>query len=350
MGKDKFYKYINAFGFGQKTAINLPGEEVGIQIPYEDVTELNIATMSIGQSIAVTPIQLLTAASATANGGVLLKPHLVKAITDENGNVLKEFKTEPVRQVISKNTAETLMGLLTDVVKKGTGKNAYVDGYGAAGKTGTAQVVGSGGYVDGKYVGSFVGFAPADDPQLAALVMVAEPTGSVYYGSQVAAPVFKVIAQDALRYLKVPERPGLEKPKSPFEYEEPKVNLIVPNVANYPVEDGISVLKNTGFTVQTRGEGSIISNQVPKGGAKVLSGTTIILELQHPGKSPPGEVTMPDLRGRTIKESGVILEKLGLSLNPEGSGLAVAQQVAPGSKTPRGTTVTVEFQPPTGPP
>ncbi|NPV72705.1 MAG: stage V sporulation protein D [Pelotomaculum sp.] len=345
LGKEKFYKYINAFGFGQRTNISLPGEEVGIQIPQEEATELNIATMSIGQSIAVTPIQLITAASAVANGGVLLKPSLVKAITDAEGKVLKEFKPEPVRQVLSKNTARTLMELLTDVVLKGTGRNAFVDGYGAAGKTGTAQVVDAGGYAEGKYVASFVGFAPADDPQVAALVMVAEPSGPVYFGSQVAAPAFKAIVQDTLRYLKVPERPGLEKPASPFVIEEPKARLIVPNVAGYPAEEGINVLKKAGLAVQTRGQGSIICGQVPKGGVEVLSGTTVILDLESPS-AESGEVTVPDLKNLTIKEAGSILEKLGLGLNPVGTGLAVSQQAAPGSKVPKGTVITVEFQPP----
>lgn len=345
LGKAKFYKYINAFGFVQSSGISLPGEEVGIVIPEKEATDLDVATMSIGQSIAVTPIQLLTAASAIANGGQLLRPLLVKSVVSPDGSVIKEYKPEVVRQVISKNTSATMMRLLTNVVQKGTGRNAFVDGYGAAGKTGTAQVVEGGGYVDGKYVSSFVGFSPADDPQIAALVMVAEPSGSVYFGSMVAAPAFKAIAQDTLRYLKVPEKPGIEKPKRPYEVEEQKVRVTVPNVVNYPVEDAQNVLKNGGFPVQIRGQGSIVSGQVPKGGAEVLSGTAVILELkpQEPGG---GEVTVPDLNGLTIKEAGSILEKIGLSLNPAGTGIACTQKEAPGTKVPRGSVITVEFRPP----
>lgn len=347
LGTEKFYKYINAFGFGHKSGICLPGEEVGILIPQKEATDLNIATMSIGQSIAVTPIQLITAASAVANGGLLLKPSLVKAITSEDGKVLEEIKPETVRQVISQNTAQTLMELLTSVVQKGTGRNAFVDGYGAAGKTGTAQVVESGGYAEGKYVASFMGFAPADDPRISVLVMVAEPTGSSYFGSQVAAPVFKAVAQDTLRYLKVPERPSLEKPKYPFVYDEPEVKQVVPNIVNYPVEDARSVLVNNGLIVQIRGQGNIVYDQVPKGGAEVSGGTTVILDLnQPPGTGEQGEVTVPDLRGLTIKEAGTILEKLGLHLSPAGTGLAVRQEVAPGSKVAKDTTITVEFEPP----
>lgn len=346
LGKDRFYKYINAFGFGQKTGINLPGEEVGIQIPQNDATDLNIATMSIGQSIAVTPLQLITAASAVANGGVLLKPTLVKAITDVNGQVVKEYKPETVRQVISKNTSQTLMRLLTNVVSKGTGRNAFVDGYGAAGKTGTAQVVESGGYAEGKYVASFAGFAPADDPQIAVLVMVAEPTGAMYFGSQVAAPAFKAIALDTLRYMRVPERPGVEKPKLPYVFEEHIEKLNTPNVVNYPVEEAKNYLINAGFVVQTRGEGEIVYKQTPQGGVEVSGGSTVILDLQPYDIGSVEEITVPDLTGLSIKEAGSILEKLGLYLNPAGTGFATGQQEKPGTKVRRGTTINVEFQPP----
>lgn len=346
LGKARFYKYINAFGFGQPTGINLPGEEAGLYIPEKDATDLDIATTSIGQSIAVTPIQLLTAASSVANGGQLLRPLLVKSIVSPDGTLIKEYKPELVRQVISKNTATTMMRLLTNVVQKGTGRNGFVDGYGAAGKTGTAQVVENGGYADGKYVASFMGFSPADDPKIAVLVMVAEPSGSMYFGSQVAAPAFKAIAQDTLRYLKVPERPGVEKPSRPYEIEEQKVKLAVPNVVNYPVEDAQNVLKNGGFPVQIRGKGSIVVNQVPKGGAEVLSGTTVILEVKAQEPGGAAEVTVPDLRGLTIKEAGALLEKIGLSLNPIGTGFACNQREAPEAKVPRGSVITVEFRPP----
>jgi len=346
LGRERFYKYIRAFGFGEKTDISLPGEEVGIVIPEKEATDLNIATMSIGQSIAVTPIQLLTASSAVANGGVLLKPTLVKAIQDQSGKVIKEFQPEPVRRVISSNTARLMMSLLTNVVVKGTGKNAFVDGYGAAGKTGTAQVVGPGGYVEGKYVSSFIGFSPADDPQLAILVMVAEPQGGIYFGSQVAAPSFKAIAQDSLRYMMVPERAGLEKPKSPFVFEEPVLKVTVPDVVHFPLEDARKILSRNGFKVQTSGRGDVVGSQVPKAGAVVSGGTTVVLELQQPGKDNAGTVAVPDLRGLTIKEAGALLEKLGLHLNPAGTGLATSQQVAPGKKVAKGSTVTVEFKSP----
>jgi stage V sporulation protein D (sporulation-specific penicillin-binding protein) len=141
------------------------------------------------------------------------------------------------------------------------------------------------------------------------------------------------------------ERPGLEKPKSPFIFEEPKLKTTVPSVVNYPVEDAKRVLNNNGFSVQVRGEGNIVYSQVPNGGAEVLTGTTIILNSNPPEALPADQVTVPDLKGLTIKETGTILEKLDLHLNPTGSGIAVGQNETPGARVPRGTTITVDFQP-----
>jgi stage V sporulation protein D (sporulation-specific penicillin-binding protein) len=143
----------------------------------------------------------------------------------------------------------------------------------------------------------------------------------------------------------VTERPGLEKPKSPFIFEEPKLKLAVPNVVNYPVEDAKRVLNNSGLAVQVQGEGNLVFGQVPNGGAEVLSGTTVILNLNPPEAVPADQVTVPDLKGLTIKEAGGILEKLGLHLNPTGSGIAVGQKETPGARVPKGTIITVDFQP-----
>jgi len=346
-GKDRFYKYIDAFGLGEPTGIRLPGEESGIIIPQKIATNLNLATMSIGQSIAVTPIQLLTAVAAVANDGVLMKPQLVQEIRYE-GKTVSTLKPEKVRQVISADTAHQLCGLLESVVVHGTGRNAYVEGYRVGGKTGTAQVVGeSGGYVSGRYVASFAGFAPADDPKMAMLVVIAEPKGGVYFGGLIAAPIFQGIARDVLRYLQLPETPGLEKPQLPYQVEVPDVEVVVPNVANYPLEEARRSLQAAGLKYQANGEGQIVYEQTPKPGARVNSGTTVILELQPAGKKEDGEpVTVPDLRGLTIKESGNLLENIGLRLLPEGSGVAVQQSVNPGTKVEHDTTIKVIFEPP----
>jgi stage V sporulation protein D (sporulation-specific penicillin-binding protein) len=347
VGIQKFYQYVKAFGFGEPTGIDLPGEAAGILIPEKKATNLNIATMAIGQSIAVTPIQLLTAVAAVANGGTLLKPQIVREIRDSSGNLVKGFEPVPVRRVLSPEVAREVGGLLESVVQKGTGRNAFIEGYRVAGKTGTAQVVGEGGgYVTGRYVASFAGFAPVEDPRVAALVMVAEPKGGIYYGSQVAAPVFAAVVRDTLHYLRVPPVPGLKKPKDPFVYEEPRFKVKVPAVVNYPVDEAISRLVQAGLTYRTYGEGSIVYAQTPEPGVEVQNGTAVILNLEPPVRGSSGEVTVPNLSGLTNGEAAELLKNMDLHLEPAGSGLAAAQDPPPGSRVPRGTIIKVQFVPP----
>ncbi|HIE12226.1 MAG TPA: stage V sporulation protein D [Desulfotomaculum sp.] len=347
LGRERFYKYVKAFGFGQRTGINLPGEAKGILIPEEKATSLNIATMAIGQSIAVTPIQLITAAAAVANEGELIKPRLVQAVQSPEGRVLRTFKAERVRRVLPEEAARELKRLLEKVVLKGTGVNAYLEGYRTAGKTGTAQVVGpAGGYVPGKYVSSFVGFAPVDDPRLVTLVVVWEPKGGIYFGSQVAAPVFKAVMEDALRYLGVPQQAGREKPEKPWYMieEEPK-SVTVPELVNLPLDEAVRSLKAAGLRFTLRGDGEVVRAQVPQGGAAVLAGTKVVLELKTL-RGNGTEVTVPDVTGLTIKEAAALLEKVGLTLVPSGSGVARVQQPAAGTKVRRGQTIKVEFASP----
>jgi len=347
LGKDNFYKYIKAFGFGSPMGINLPGESGGIIIPQKNATILNLAIMSIGQSIAVTPIQLISAAAAVANDGMLMKPQLLKELR-YNGKTIEKIKPEKVREVVSAETSRQLRNLLESVVAEGTGSNAFVEGYRVGGKTGTAQVVGEkGGYVSGKYVASFAGMAPVDDPKMVMLVVIAEPQGGSYYGGVVAAPVFQAVARDTLRYMGLPEIPGQKKPKQPWEVETPNTNVTVPNVLHCPVDEAIKMLKAVGLQYQTNGEGDIVYKQIPGAGGQVKNGTSVILNLQPVKQNGnDGElITVPNLKGLTIKQVGTLLEEIGLRLVPEGSGLAVTQSVKPGTKVAGGTSVKVKFTP-----
>lgn len=348
IGKEKFYNYINAFGFGEKTGIELGGEATGIIIKEKNATNLNIATMAIGQSIAVTPIQLLAAVSAVANGGNMMKPLLVKEVTDNRGKMVKTTKPESVRTVLTRETSEHVKALLENVVAGGTGRNAFVEGYRVAGKTGTAQVVGeSGGYVSGKYVASFAGFAPVDNPRVAVLVMIAEPQGGVYYGGMVAAPVFQAIMQDTLHYLQIPADPNIVKPPNPaLWYDAPRVKMQVPNVVNYPVNEAVRILRAQGLSFQTRGSGSIVYSQVPLGGSEAMSDVSVLLDLSPPEAGKGEKVTVPNLSGLTEKEVRGLLEDMGLVLELTGTGLAWSQNPGPGSKVAQGTTVRVDFRPP----
>ncbi|WP_418790571.1 stage V sporulation protein D [Phosphitispora sp. TUW77] len=344
LGSEKFYRYLNAFGFGQKTGIILSGESKGIVIPEKDVKPINIATIAIGQSISVTPLQLITAMSAVANDGILMKPRIIEKITDNKGNVVQEYIPEPVRQVISKDTAGQLSLILEKVVNSGTGKNAYLAGYRVAGKTGTAQKAGPGGYVQGKYVASFAGFAPADDPRIAILVIIDEPKPGLHYGGQLAAPVFKNIAKDALRYLNV--TPELSEEE--IQKREDQTQVLVPDLVNTALEDAQVILREAGLQARIEGEGNWVNNQQPKAGAKIPAGSEVIIYLgQRGGDIPEGqERTVPDLTGMTMREAGQLLGSLGLHLNPEGTGIAVEQNLPPGTKLKSGASVTVIFSSP----
>ncbi len=200
-----FEKSIRRFGFGALTEINLPGEINGLVRSSKDWSKISLASLSIGQEISVTPIQLIMAVSAIANRGTLMKPMIVKEILDSNQNRIKVYKPKPVRQVISVDTALTMTKILEQVVADGTGKRANLTDYQVAGKTGTAQKFdfSIGKYSDDKYNSLFVGYVPAENPQMSILVLLDQPKGS-YYGGTVAAPVFKEIASKALPYLSIP--------------------------------------------------------------------------------------------------------------------------------------------------
>ena len=204
VGKKPFYEYIRKFGFGKKSGLSLPGESAGQLKNQKSWTDMSIASISFGHEIAVTPIQMVTALAAIANGGNLMEPHIVKAHI-KNGKVVEQFQPKKIRRVISEKTSLQMVDILKSVVKTGTGKKAALAGFDVAGKTGTAQKYNmeSRSYSGTEFISSFVGFAPADSPRLVILVMIDNPKG-LHWGSVVAAPVFQQIAKKALRYLNVP--------------------------------------------------------------------------------------------------------------------------------------------------
>lgn len=280
LGLDKFYKYLTAFGFGKKTGIEMSGEAKGILANKKKATALDLATMSIGQTNNVTPIQLLTAVSAVANGGTLLAPQLVQEITSPTGEIITPYKTEVVGRVIKKETAELERTILESVVTNGTGRRTFLPGYRVAGKTGTAQKVVNGAYIQGDYVASFIGFAPSNNPRLAILVII---DGVPFYGGVVAAPVFQSVMLDSLKYLGVkpdpnaPLAPG--EPMYGVEYPPVKVAAVVPSVLGYSQAEAETSLKKAGFKIEIQGKGPNVIDQIPNGDAKVEKGSTVILYL-----------------------------------------------------------------------
>ena len=203
VGKKPFYEYIRKFGFGEKSGLSLPGESAGQLKDQKNWSNLSLASISFGHEIAVTPIQMVTAMSAIANGGMLMEPHIIKALI-KDGEVVEKFGPRKIRRVISKKTSLQMVEILKSVVKNGTGKKAALDGFDVAGKTGTAQKYNmeTRSYSSTEFISSFIGFVPADSPRLAILVMIDNPKG-LHWGSVVSAPVFQKIAKKALRYLDI---------------------------------------------------------------------------------------------------------------------------------------------------
>ncbi|MFW5981282.1 MAG: penicillin-binding transpeptidase domain-containing protein, partial [bacterium] len=328
METNVFYNYIQSFGFGAQTSINLPGEAKGILSSFDAVGPVEHATMSFGHGITVTPIQLITAISAVANKGVLLQPRLVDEVNSANGELIEKVEAVTVRQVISEETASRTLALLEKAVRDGTGHNAYIEGYRIGGKTGTAKH-----YGEEVYDTSFIGILPADDPQLVMLVVLYDVTGYPYYGSQTAAPVFKNIAIDTLRYLEIP-------PKLNIEEEKTSEDIIkVPDLYKYNIYEAEELLRKKGFDVKLIGDNSNVLKQVPLAGAKVIKGTTVLLFSEEESKQYL--MAVPDLSGLSKEEASNLLAELGLDISSEGSGLVKRQEINAGIRVPIGTKIKV---------
>jgi len=338
LGAERFCRYVSAFELDDKTGIDFPGEARGIMLAPQEVKPVDLAVMAFGQTLTVTPIGLARAFCAIANGGKLLRPYLVKEIRNSRGDLVWSQGPQVVRQVISPQTARDLQRALEQVVISGTGRKAQVPGYRVAGKTGTAQKVEGGRIAPGKYMAWFVGYVPADDPRLLLLVAIDEPAGS-FYGGQVAAPVFARIAQEALSYLEIPPRTDVETPAP-----APPSEVEVPSLLNLSLDDAARICRERGLELKISGPGDVVLGQVPPPGVVVRPGTQVLVETEPPAAAG-GTVTLPDLRGKTIREVAETLGAMGLLLDARGSGIARAQEPAPGSQVREGTVVTVYFEP-----
>jgi stage V sporulation protein D (sporulation-specific penicillin-binding protein) len=341
MGTEKFYDYIYNFGFGQNTGITFPSDQGGIVMAEKYVTSRDLARIAFGQSIAVTPLQLITSVSAVVNGGFLFKPSIVKDIEDNEGNIIKSFEPEVVTQPISAETSAIMRDVLESVVSKGSGKNCYIPGYRVGGKTGTAQKYDKNHQVmTGSHIASFIGFAPADDPQIVVLIIVDEPQVAVDFGSVVAAPYVKDVLLNSLQYFKI--EPDLTAAGVPEQ-------VTVPEVSHLEAAQAADALEDAGLDCLMDGTGKVIS-QMPAPGTVVDEGTTVLLymETKNIGEDTTGMVVVPDLSGLTIMEAGKMLEVFKLQLGIQGEGVAGYQSPAAGELVPEGTKVLVEFQKPGG--
>ena len=295
LGAERLMHYTRLFGFGERTGIDLPGEEQGILFAPDAMRDSDIATTAIGQSIAVTPLQLVTAMSAIANGGTLMRPHIVRAIYNPDGSLYEDRQPQEVHKTLQPPVNRTLTGLLEQVVAEGGGAKAAVKGYRIAGKTGTAQKIRleSSGYLEGHYIASFCGFAPVENPAFTVLVMIDDPRGGNFYGGQIAAPVAGRIFAQLLRYAHI------EPSSNPFA--EPPQN------AERSAEE----------------EKRMESAAVP----------------------PAGKALVPDFTGLSLREAARLAQQRGLSFESHGTGVAARQSIGKNSIVDQGTRIHVDFEP-----
>lgn len=352
LGAERFYNYLEDFGLLEKTGIDMQGEQdtSGLIWSREKFTSANgitnLATASFGQRFNITPIQLITAASAVINGGHLMQPYVMKSITDQDGNVIRQNEPTEVRQVVSEETSQRCRTILEGVVNGGTGKRAYVPGYRIGGKTGSSETL-----EKDHTIVSFLGFAPADDPQVVILLMYDNPkpvsagstyTAKGYYisGGNMAALMAGELMSNILDYM------GVEKNYT--ETEQSMIDVTVPNVVGQTAQVGQEAAAGAGFTVRTVGDGDTVTAQIPVGGATIPSGSEVVLYLG--AEKPADLVTVPDVRGKTAAQARETLSQYGLYLKVGGSSsymsataVAASQSISVGTSVERGTVVECLF-------
>ncbi|MFZ7120412.1 MAG: penicillin-binding transpeptidase domain-containing protein [Eubacteriaceae bacterium] len=337
---DIFYKYVYNFGFGDKTGVQLDGEQYGIVPPNEDINIVDYATKSFGQGISVTPIQLLTALSSVVNNGKYMQPNIVKYIlAQDSSEIIKEYQPQELRQVISADTASILKEIMSKVVSESTALKELAGDYSIGGKTGTAQKIIDHAYAQGVYVTSFFGFAPVDDPQIAILLIIDEPKGYALTGSNTAAPAAIDIIKNVLKYWDVPEE----------DNESFGESSLVPDLRNQEITLAKEVLEYLGLEYEINGdnEEGYVVDQIPMPGELIDKDTVISLTVSDEiNESEENTVIVPNVTDMTVQQANETLTRIGLKLTITGSG-GVSQQQSPlsGETVEKGSEVIVEFKP-----
>lgn len=338
LGKNKFYDDFKLFGLTEKTGIDLPYE--GSTIYHTDINGFNateLAVYSFGQTFKLTPIRLITTLSACANGGNLMQPYIVKKLVDDDGNTIENYSPKVLRKISSEETSKKIMNYLFNGISVGSTKNAYVKGYKIAAKTGTSQ---KRDMEDGHYVSSCISFAPADDPQIAILIVIDDPTSGAYYGGTVAAPVASAVLADVLPYLNIEQ--------SYTEEEKNTLEVAVPKYTGYNVNEAKKKAQSEGFNVIIRGNGDVVNEQLPRYTSTIASGGTIILYTGN--ETPKADVMVPNVKDYSASQATSVLASYGLNIEITGSyrkgvqgAVAVKQTPEAGTLVQPGTIINVEF-------
>ena len=333
IGGETFYKYYDAFGLLAKTGIDTAGEEKGLFHNLSNLGPVELATMSFGQGITVTPLQLVTAVSAVANDGVLMQPRLVRQIENADTGIVTTIEPEEVRSVVSKETSEKMLDMLTSVVNDGTGTYGQVQGYSIAGKTGTSEPQGN----DDAYVASFIGIAPSENPELVILVTLYNPKGKSHMGGQIAGPVFAQIASEVLPYLEIPTDSEAAQVTSVTE------TTSLPDVRNKMVSEAKQILEDAGFICSTSGSSDqIVTSQVPTQGTPLEK--SAIIKLYTAESTATVSQSVPDLKGMTLAQAKNALKSKNLNISYTGTGKVISQDIPNGTSVEEGTVIHVNLQ------
>ena len=339
LGTKSFYKYFDAFGFTQETEVDLPGEATPVKdVTYHSLENMGISQVSsssFGQTFQVSAIQMITGVSAVANGGNLMQPYIVQSMLDEDGNTVFEAEPTVKRSVVSETTSESVLSMMEKVVSEGTGRNAYVPGYRVAGKTGTSEKL----TVDGEYIASFVGCAPADDPKIAVLIVIDEPQGAVHGGGAIAAPVAGTVIEETLKYMNIDPVYSAK--------ELAQLNGVTPDVNSMSVDKAKATLKNKGFSARVVGDGKTVVSQYPLKGQNIPLDGVVILYTEKEASNTTA--TVPDLTGLSISSANERAVNAGFNIKISGASLdsevvSYRQSIDSGTQAELGATITVYFK------
>ena len=348
IGVERFYRMVRAFGFGTPTGVDLPGEVSGeLKHPAQwSVTTLN--TMAYGYEIAATPLQLAAAYSAIANHGILMRPYIVKAVLNNHGDTIIERKPQAIRRVVRKATADTLISFLRGVVEEGTGDSARISGVAIAGKTGTSRKYIDGRYQAGKYTASFVGFLPAEDPQLLCLIMLDNPMFGSYYGGQTSAPIFRSIVERILNTVS----PLNTVPQTTVRMEQViQKRVIVPDVRHLRVDVAMKLLSDRCLVAEVHQEtdSKRIIQQIPEPGQQVAAGSIVQLftvrEGERPSMAQLSQIVVPNVCGLSVRRAVSRLHLSGFRVKIEGTGEVTGQVPRASESVPVGSEVVLHCLP-----
>lgn len=338
IGAPTLYKYYEAFGLFDSTNSGLYGEQSSIFQKLDKVGPVELATMSFGQRLNVTPLQMATAIACVANDGVLMKPRIVKQVTNTDSGSVSKIPVTQVRQVISKETAQEVKSMMESVVTIGTGKHAAVSGYSIGGKTGTSEPVYN--KTEEGYVASYVAISPVEDTQVVLLLTLYDPPKSNHQGGQLAGPVVSQMLSEILPYLGIPSNENSSGSSSSDNL------IVVPDVRNKTVSEAEKILKNSGFSTKTYVNGdannTLVVDQTPKPGVSLSKNSVIVLYGE--GNDVATSVTVPDLKGMNASQASNTLKEKNLNISIEGSGTVISQDAAKDEQVPEGTVIKVTLK------